>query len=85
MRAPAVKFRAAEKAIMGLWRQIKKAGSGKTKLEMLELCFVRMDIQDRMQGFAVQCPVRLRRLPSGKSIGDVDFSLEGQQGWESGE
>jgi hypothetical protein len=83
VRAPPLNHTAAEGFAMGFWRQIHK--DERAKLEELEICFVRMDIQDRMQGIAIQCPVRLRRLPDGKKIGDVDFSMTCQSGWAGSE
>jgi hypothetical protein len=52
------------------------------RIQELELCFVRLDVEDRMQSFAVQWPVRVTRLKTdGKVRGGLRFNVDCAKSW----
>jgi hypothetical protein len=81
VRCPPLKEDEAKKAAIGLFKEMRK--DPKARIEELELCFVRLDIEDRMQSWPVEWPVCVTRLKNDdrKVKGEVSFKIDYGKGW----
>jgi hypothetical protein len=80
VRCPPLNEHEAKKAAIGLFKEMRK--DPEARIQELELCFVRLDVQDRMQSFAVQWPVHLTKLKAdGKVRGSVTFNVDCAKSW----
>jgi hypothetical protein len=80
VRCPPLNEHEAKKAAIGLFKEMRK--DPEARIQELELCFVRLDVQDRMQSFTVQWPVRVMRLKvDGKVSGSVTFKVDCAKSW----
>jgi hypothetical protein len=81
VRCPPLTDNEAKKAAIGLFKEMRK--DPEARIEELELCFVRLDIEDRMQSWAVQWPVCVTRLKTddGKGRRGLGCKIDCGESW----
>jgi hypothetical protein len=80
VRCPPLNEHEAKKAAIGLFKEMRK--NPEARIQEVELYFVRLDVQDRMQSFAVQWPVRVAKLKTGEKVrGGVRFDVDCAKNW----